>query len=124
MAKAAVRNREIDARGELEESEIVKVLQTLVKQREESALQFRKGQREELAAKEEAEIELLRAYLPAEASEAEIAAAVDAAIAETGAGGPKDLGRAMKAALAALKAGGRPADGKKVNQLVREKLGS
>jgi hypothetical protein len=124
MAKAAIRNREIDARGSLEESEMVRLLQGLVKQREDAAMQFRQGQRAELAEKEEAEILLLREYLPEDASDAEIAAAVDAAVAETGAAGPKDLGRVMKAALARLSASGKPADGKKVNQRVREKLGS
>lgn len=123
MAKAAIRNREIDARKSLDDDEAVRVLQTLVKQREDSAGQFRKGNRPELADKEEAEIEVLREYLPEEASEADIAAAVEGAIAETGAQGPKDLGRVMKSALAALKEQGKPADGKKVNQLVREKLG-
>jgi hypothetical protein len=87
-------------------------------------MQFRQGQRAELAEKEEAEILLLREYLPEDASDAEIAAAVDAAVAETGAAGPKDLGRVMKAALARLSASGKAADGKKVNQRVREKLGS
>jgi len=124
MAKSAIRNREIDARGPLDEGEMVRLLQGLVKQREEAATQFRQGQRPELAEKEEAEIALLRAYLPEEASDADITAAVDAAVAETGAQGPKDLGRVMKAALASLAAAGKPADGKKVNQRVREKLGS
>jgi len=123
MAKAAIRNREIDARASLEDSEVVRVLQGLVKQREEAATQFRQGRREELAEKEEAEIELLRAYLPEQASEADLRAAVEAAVAATGASGPTDLGRVMKAALADLKTQGRPVDGKKLNQLVREKLG-
>jgi uncharacterized protein YqeY len=74
-------------------------------------------------AKEEAEITVLRAYLPQEASEPEVAAAVEKAIAETGATSTKDLGRVMKAALGLLLASGRPADGKRVNEAVRQRLG-
>ncbi len=66
---------------------------------------------------------LLKAYLPAEVTEEEIAAAVEKAVAETGATSPKDMGRVMKAALAALAAGGKPADGKRVNEAVRKRLG-
>jgi uncharacterized protein YqeY len=74
--------------------------------------------------KEEAEIEVLKAYLPAEASDADIDAAVQKAVAETGASSPKDMGKVMKAALAALQAAGKPADGKKVNEAVRRRLGA
>jgi hypothetical protein len=95
----------------------------LVKQREESAAQFRKGGRPELAEKEEAEIEVLKGYIPQEASGAEILAAVEAAISATGASSPKDLGRVMKEALGSLKASGKPVDGKKVNLEVRKRLG-
>jgi hypothetical protein len=124
MAKAALKNREIDKRAPLDEAEAVKVVQGLVKQREDSAQQFRQGGRPELADKEEAEIAVLRAYLPQEASDADIQAAVDAALAETGANSPKDMGKAMKAALARLQAAGRPADGKRVNEAVRRALGA
>ena len=124
MAKAALKNREIEKRGDLDDAEAVRVLQALVKQREDSIFQFRKANRPELVQKEEAELAVLRAYLPAEASESEIEAAVEAAIKETGAATPKDMGRAMKAALAALQAGGKPADGKKVNDAVRRRLGA
>jgi uncharacterized protein YqeY len=72
--------------------------------------------------KESAEIVVLRGYLPQEASDADIAAAVEAAIAETGAASAKDMGKAMKAALAGLAALGKPADGKKVNEAVRKRL--
>jgi len=123
MAKAALRNREIEKKGPLDDAEAAKVVQGLVKQREDSADQFRKGNRPELAAKEEAEIAVLRGYLPQEASDAEIAAAVEKAIAETGAASAKDMGKAMKAALAALQASGKPADGRKVNEVVRQRLG-
>ncbi|HVR71719.1 MAG TPA: GatB/YqeY domain-containing protein [Vicinamibacteria bacterium] len=124
MAKAALKNREIDKRSPLDDEEAVKVLQTLVRQREDSVFQFRKANRPELVRKEEAEIEVLKGYLPAEASEAEIGAAVEKAVAETGASSAKDMGRVMKAALAALQAAGTPADGKKVNEAVRRRLGA
>lgn len=124
MAKAALKNREIDKRAALDDEEAVKVLQTLVRQREDSVFQFRKANRPELVRKEEAEIEVLKSYLPAEASEAEIGAAVERAVAETGASSARDMGRVMKAALAALQAAGTPADGKKVNEAVRRRLGA
>src|SRR5262245_13405643 len=85
MTKAALMNREIDKKGPLDDVEAAKVLQGLVKQREDSADQFRKGNRPELADKEEAEIGVLRPYLPREASEADIASAIERAVEETGA---------------------------------------
>jgi uncharacterized protein YqeY len=124
MAKAALKNKEIDKKAPLDDSEATKILQGLVKQREDSVEQFRKGNRPDLVAKEQAEIVVLRGYLPEEASEAEIRAAVEKAIAETGAASPKDLGRVMSTALAALRAAGKPVDGKKVNEAARAKLGS
>jgi uncharacterized protein YqeY len=123
MAKSALKNLEIEKKAPLDDGEATKVLQSLVKQREDSVEQFRKGNRPELAQKEEAEIAVLRAYLPQEASEAEIAAAVEKAIGETGAGSAKDMGKVMKAALAVLQAAGKPADGKKVNEAARKRLG-
>ena len=122
MAKAALKNKEIEKLGALDDAEAIRVLQALVKQREDSIEQFRKAGREELAAKEEVERTILAAYLPAEASEAEITAAVEAAVAETQAASAKDMGKVMKAALARLAAGGKPADGKKVNEAVRRRL--
>jgi uncharacterized protein YqeY len=124
MAKAALQNREIEKKSALDDAEATRVLQTLVKQREDSIFQFRKANRPELVQKEEAELGVLRAYLPEEASEAEIEKAVEKAVAETGAASAKDIGKAMKAALAALQAGGKPADGKKVNDAVRRRLGA
>src|SRR5512135_2795294 len=107
MAKAAIMNRQIEKHGALEDAEVVRVLQGLVKQREDSAEQYSKGGRPELADKERAEIVVLEAYVPAHVTEAEIAAAVDRAVAETGATSPKDMGKVMKVALAALAAGGK-----------------
>ena len=124
MAKAALKNREIEKKGELDDAEATRVLQSLVKQREDSIFQFRKANRPELVQKEEKELDVLKAYLPAEASEAEIDQAVTKALAETGAATPKDMGKAMKAAMAALQAAGKPADGKKVNDAVRRRLGA
>ncbi len=123
LAKAALKNREIEKRAALEDAEVVKVLQGLVKQREDSAEQYANASRPELALKERAEIEVIRAYLPAEIGEEEIAAAVEKAVAETGAASAKDLGKVMKAALAALAAGGKAVDGKRVNEAARRALG-
>ena len=123
MAKAALMNREIEKRAPLDDAESMKVLQGLVKQREDSVFHFRKASRPELVRKEEAEIEVLKEYLPAEASDADIDAAAGAAIEQTGASSPKDMGKAIKAALAALQATGKPADGKKVSDAVRKRLG-
>jgi uncharacterized protein YqeY len=124
MAKAALKNREIEKKGDLDDAEATRVLQALVKQREDSIFQFRKANRPELVQKEEKELDVLKAYLPAEASEADIDQAVTKALAETGAATPKDMGKAMKAAMAALQTAGKPVDGKKVNDAVRRRLGA
>jgi len=122
MAKAAIMNKQIDKHGALDDAEAVRLLQGLVKQREDAAEQYAKGNRPELAAKERAEMALLKAYLPAEASEEEVAAAVETAVVETGASSSKDMGRVMKAALAALSAGGKAADGRRVSEAVKKRL--
>lgn len=122
MAKSALKNKEIDKKAPLDEAEAGKLLQTLVKQREDSASQYRGGGRPELADKEEAEIVVLRSYLPQAASEAEVAAAVEQAVAETGAKSMKEMGAAMKVALAALAATGKTVDGKRVSDAVRKRL--
>jgi len=123
MAKAALKNRTLEKRSALDDGEELKVLQGLVKQREEAARQFRSAGRTELADKEEAEAGCLRGYLPQEASDEEIAAAVEAALAETGASSAAELGKVMKAALGALRGLGKPVDGGKVNRAVRQRLG-
>ena len=122
MAKAAIMNKEIDKKSALDDGEAVKLLQGLVKQREDSAEQYTKASRPELAEKEQAEIAVLRAYLPAEVTEAEITAAVAQGVAETGASSPKDMGKAMKAALGGLAASGKAVDGKRVSEAVKKKL--
>jgi len=123
MAKAALKNREIEKRQALDDAESTKVLQGLVKQREDSIEQYQRAQRLDLAEKERAEIGVLKGYLPESASDADILAAVERAIAEMGAASSKDLGRVMKAALSALAEAGRPADGRRVNEVARTRLG-
>jgi uncharacterized protein len=121
MAKAALVNREVEKGRALDEAEAQQVLVQLIKQRRDSAEQFTAGGREELAAKERAEIGVLEAYLPPPADPADIERAIDEAIAETGAASARDVGKVMKAVMPKL--AGRPADGKAVNELVRKKLG-
>jgi len=120
MMKSAVKNKEIDKMKTLDEAEVIAVLNTLVKQRKDSADQFRKGGREELAQKEESEIKIIEEYLPAAASDEDIRRAVDEAIQETGASSVKDMGKVMKATMGRL--AGKSADGSRVSQLVKEKL--
>ena len=120
MMKSAVKNREVDKMKPLDENEVIAVLNTLVKQRKDSIDQFRKGGREELAQKEEAEIRIIEEYLPAAASEQEIQQAIAQAMEETGAASIKDMGKVMKATLARLS--GKSADGARVSQLVKDKL--
>jgi hypothetical protein len=122
MARAALQNREIEKRVPLDDADVVKVLQGLIKQREDAAEQYERAGRAELAARERAEIDLLRVYVPAEASAEEITAAVEQAVAETGAASPRDLGRVMKAAMASLTASGKAVDGKKVSEAARQRL--
>ena len=122
MMKTALTLKQTETGRPLGDTEGLAVLRILVKQRHESAEQFRKGGREDLAAKEEAEIKIVEGYLPAAATEEQIESAVAAAIAETGATTAKDLGKVMKAAMAKLE--GKNADGKRVNEKVRAKLGA
>ena len=121
MLKTALTNKSIEKARALEPAEELQVVSTLVKQRRDSIEQFTKGGRQDLADKEAAEIVVLEAYLPAAADSAIVDAAVAAAIAETGATSPKDMGRVMKAAMAKL--AGQNVDGKTVNELVRKHLG-
>jgi uncharacterized protein YqeY len=121
MVKSALKKHEIDSMKPLTEATEMQVLSTLVKQRQESADLFRKGNRPELAEKEEAEIRLLESYLPSAPTSAELEAAVTAAIAETGATSAKQMGAVMKAASAKL--GGKRVDGKTLSELVKQKLG-
>jgi uncharacterized protein YqeY len=122
MAKAALMNREVEKGRPLEEVEAQQVVGSLIKQRRDSVEQFRAGGREDLAAKEAAEILVLETYLPPPADPADIERAVMEAIKETGATSARDLGRVMKAVMPKL--AGQAADGKMVNELVRLKLGA
>ena len=121
MVKAALMNRQIEVGGELSDEEALKTLNTLVKQRKDSAEQYSAGGRAELAEKELLEVAVIEAYLPAAASAEEISEAVGKAIEETGASSMKDMGAVMKASLAALS--GKTVDGKAVSEVVRSKLG-
>lgn len=120
MVKAALMNGEVAKGRPLEEAEAQQVLASLIKQRRDSIEQFRSGGRTDLVEKETAEIAVLEKYAPPAASAADIERAVDAAIKETGAAGPKDMGRVMKAVMGSL--AGQSVDGKVVNELVRKKL--
>ncbi len=122
MLKAALMNREVEKNRALQADEEVAVVATLVKQRRDSIEQFQKGGREDLVAKERGEIAVLEQYQPPAASAEDIAAAIEAAVTETGAAGAKDIGKVMKAALARL--AGKTADGKAVNEAVRKRLAS
>ena len=121
MLKSALTNKSIEKGRALEAAEELQVVAMLVKQRRDSIEQFTKGGRVDLADKEQAEIVILDAFLPASASDEEIAAAVKAAVTETGATTAKDMGKVMKAAIAAL--AGKTVDGKKVNEEVTRSLG-
>jgi uncharacterized protein YqeY len=116
---AAIKQREIDERIELDDTQVLTVIEKLVKQRRESIVQFEKGARPDLVAQEQAELELLLAYLPAQMSEAEIAPLIAAALAQTGAQGPADMGRVM--ALLKPQLAGR-ADMGKVSALIKAQL--
>jgi len=122
MAKAALMNKKIELGKPLGDPEALAVLRTLIKQRLDSSEQFRKGKRDDLADKEEAEIKIIELYLPAGASAEEIDAAVASAIQETGATSAKDMGKVMKATMANL--AGKNVDGKQVSEKVRARLGA
>ena len=121
MLKAALMNKEVERGHALDDTESRQVVSSLVKQRRDSIDQFLKGGRKDLADKETAEIAILESYLPAAVDAGALEQAVDAAIASTGAASAKDMGRVMKAVMAAL--AGQTVDGKAVNELVRKKLG-
>jgi hypothetical protein len=121
MVKAALKKQEIDSMKPLDEAAEMQVMNTLIKQRREAADLFRKGGREELAAKEEAELKLIESYLPAAPTPEELHAAVASAIAETGAASAKQIGLVMKAAQAKL--AGKRVDGKVLSEMVKSRLG-
>jgi uncharacterized protein YqeY len=120
MLKAAFMNREVERGRSLDENEARQVVAALVKQRRDSIEQFTRGGRQDLADKETAEIVVLESYLPPAMDAGELEDAVDKAIASTGAASAKNMGKVMKAVMAAL--AGRTVDGKTVNEMVRRKL--
>ena len=119
MLQAAVKNQQIDSGHELSDEEALAVIRKAVKQRQDSIEQYTKGNRPELAAKEQAEIDILKTYLPPELTDAELESGVREIIASTGAQSKKDMGKVMKEATAKYK--GR-VDGKKIQEVVSRLL--
>jgi hypothetical protein len=120
MIKTALKKHEVDTMKPLDEATEIQILGTLIKQRRESADMFRKGNRPELADKEEAELKMIEAYMPAAPTEAELDAAIAAAMSETGVTTQKQMGVVMKAVQAKLT--GKRVDGKALSERVRGKL--
>jgi uncharacterized protein YqeY len=120
LIKTALKKHEVDSMKPLDEATEMQLLNTLIKQRREAIDMFRKGNRPELAEKEEAELKLIETYLPAAPSPEEVEAAIQAALAETGASSLKQMGLVMKAAQARL--AGTRIDGKALSDKVRARL--
>jgi len=120
MVKSALKNKEIEKVRPLDDMESMQVLQTLVKQRHESAHQFRQGGRKDLADKEEKEIQIIEKYLPGAPSDVEMQHAIEEAINEAGADSLKQMGAVIKAARTRLE--GKAVDNKALSELVRERL--
>ncbi|TYT26734.1 GatB/YqeY domain-containing protein [Luteimonas viscosa] len=119
LINAAIKQREVDERVELDDAAVLAVLEKMVKQRRDSVSQYEAASREDLASIERAEIVVIEAYLPAKLDEAAILAAIDATIADTGASGPADMGRLM--GVLKPKLAGQ-ADMGQVSALVKRKL--
>ena len=122
MLKAALMNREVEKGRALDEAESLQVVNSLVKQRRDSVTQFTAGGRQDLADREQSEILFLERYLPPAADPAAIAAAIEAAVTETGATGPKDMGKVMKAVTGLL--AGQTVDGRALSEAVKKRLAS
>jgi len=120
MIKAAVMNKEMEIKKDLDDAEMSRVMTTMIKQRRESIEQFEKGQRVELADKERQEIAILESYLPQALSPEQLSAIVDSVIRDTGARSLKEMGIVMKAVM--VRVAGQPVDGKQISDLVRSKL--
>ena len=116
---AAIKQREVDERIELDDAQVLSVIEKMIKQRRESIAQYEKASRKDLADVEKAEIQVLSGYMPAQMSDADVEKAIQSTISETGASGAKDMGKVM-AALKAKLAG--KADMGKVSGLVKAKL--
>jgi len=122
MMKAALQNKRIEKRADLDEKEELQVFGTMIKQRKDSIEQFEKGNRPELAQKEAQEIVIIEAYMPKAVGEEEIVATVQAVIAEMGSPTMRDMGAVMKNVMA--KFGGARVDGKLVSEAVKKQLGA
>lgn len=120
MIKAAVMNKEVELKKDLDDAEMSRVMTALIKQRRESVEQFEKAQRIDLAAKERQEIAIIEGYLPEALTPHELESIVVAAVTDTGARSLKDMGAVMKAVMARL--AGQAVDGKQISDLVRSKL--
>ena len=119
MAKSALKNRQIEKRGELSEEEVLSVISMLSKQRRESIEHFSKGGRDDLADKEKQELEILQSYLPSQLTPEELDRIIVETIKESSAQGIKDMGKVMRLLMPRIKGA---ADGKVVNQRVKELL--
>jgi uncharacterized protein YqeY len=119
MIRSALKNKEIELRKKLGEEDVVKVIQAMTRKGEESIEQFQTGGRMDLVEKEKKEIEILKSFLPQPLSQEEILKIIDQSIQETQASSQKDIGKVMKSVMP--KIGGK-ADGKLINQLVKERL--
>lgn len=119
LINAAIKQREVDERIQLDDTQVLAVLEKALKQRRDSITQFEAAGRTDLADKEKAEVGVIQAYLPAQMTPAEVDAAIAAAIAESGASGPKDMGKVM--GLAKPKVAGRTDMGK-LSELIKAKL--
>ena len=122
LLKSELKKKEIDKRSPLDEAEAQKVIESLAKQRQDSIEQFAKAGRTELVDREQADLAILKAFLPEGATDEEIRQEVDKAAAALGTPTAKDMGAVMKAALAALKLTGKVVDGKKVSEAVKARL--
>jgi uncharacterized protein YqeY len=120
MIKAAVLNKEVEIKKDLDDAEMSRIMTSMIKQRKDSVEQYERGQRAELAAKERQEISIIESYLPKAVSADELERIVDIAIRESGASSAKDMGAVMKAVM--MRLAGQPVDGKHVSDLVRSKL--
>ena len=120
VLKAAVTNEQGRRTEPLKDEDVQSVIQSLIRKGQEAAVEFRKGHREDMAAKEEAEVKIFSEYLPQQLAPAEIERVLKEIIAEVSASGPKDLGKVMKAAMGRL-AG--KVQGKEVNEIARRLLG-
>jgi uncharacterized protein len=120
MLKAALMNKEVEKGRAPDDAESTQVVMALVKQRRDSIEQFRAGGRQDLVDREQAEVVFLERYLPPAADEAAITRAIEAAVTETGASGPKDMGKVMKAVMTKLM--GLTVDGRTVSELVKTRL--